>query len=276
MKMKILIAADMEGITGVVHWDQVNPSHAEYQRFRRLMTGDVNAAIRGAFSGGADSVSVTDGHNNSRNILIEELDTRGVLNSGSPMPLSMVHGVDQNVDAVFFVGYHGRIGAQNAILDHTWSDERVFNLWLNGRLFGESGLNGAVCGHFNAPVIMISGDQTVCAEAQDFFGADVETAVVKKAIGRMAAECLPPAVTAKLIEDAAKRAMKKLAKKKAPQPLKMKAPITMVLEFVQSEMADKAMIMPGAKRLDDRKIQYIAEDMVTIYFAFRTLLALAR
>ena len=117
--MKILIAADMEGITGVVHWDQVNPSHPEYARFRKLMTADVNAAIRGAFAGGAASVSVTDGHNNSRNILIEELDSRATLHSGSPMPLSMVHGVDQGVDAVFFVGYHARIGAQNATLDHT-------------------------------------------------------------------------------------------------------------------------------------------------------------
>jgi D-amino peptidase len=274
--MKILIAADMEGITGVVHWDHVMPSNPEYARFRKLMTADVNAAIRGAFAGGAVSVSVTDGHNNSRNILVEELDPRAVLNSGSPMPLSMVHGVDQGVDAVFFVGYHARMGAKEAILDHTWSDERVCNLWINGRLFGESGLNGSVCGHFNVPVVMVSGDQTVCAEARDFFGNTVETAVVKRAIGRMAAECLPPAVTSKLIEDAAKHAMKKIGTKKAPKPFKVKAPIKMTLEFVQSEMADKAMIMPDVVRLNDRKVQYVGDDMVTIYFAFRTLLALAR
>jgi len=273
--MKILIAADMEGITGVVHWNQVDTSHAEYARFRRLMTGDVNAAVRGAFSGGATSVSVTDGHDASKNILIEELDNRAVLNSGSPMPLSMVHGVDQGVDGVLFIGYHGRIGAQKAILDHTWSDERVANLWINERLFGESGLNGAVCGHFNVPVIMISGDQTVCAEACDFFG-DLETVVVKHAIGRMAAECLPPAVTAKMIEEAAERAVQRLKNKQAPPPFKASSPIEMILEFVQSEMADKAMIMPGAMRLGDRKVRYTADDMVTIYFAFRTLLALAR
>lgn len=273
--MKILIAADMEGVTGVVHWDQVYPSHPEYSRFRKLMTADVNAAVRGAFAGGATSVSVVDGHNNSRNILIEDLDPRATLYSGSPMPLSMVHGVDQDVDAVFFVGYHARIGAQNANLDHTWSDERIFGLSLNGRLVGESALNGAVCGHFNVPVIMVSGDQTVCAEVRDFFG-DVETAVVKKAIGRMAAECYPPAVTEKLIEGAAENAVKRLLAKQAPAPFKFDTPITMVADFVQSEMADKAMIMPGAKRLEDRKVEYVANDMVTIYFAFRTLLALAR
>ena len=77
--MKILIAADMEGITGVVDSDQTNPSHAEYGRFRRLMTGDVNAAIRGAFDAGADEVVVSDGHWFNLNILIEELDPRARL-----------------------------------------------------------------------------------------------------------------------------------------------------------------------------------------------------
>ena len=274
--MKILIAADMEGITGVVHWDQVNPNHSEYARFRKLMTADVNAAIRGAFAGGASSVIVTDGHNNGRNILIEELDERASLTSGSPAPFSMVSGVDEDVDGVMFVGYHGRMGAQNAILDHTWSDERVSGLWINGRAFGESGLNGAVCGHFNVPVIMASGDQTLCAEVQEFFGNKIETAQVKKAVSRMSAECLPPAVTTKLIEEIAKRAVINLKSKKAPKPFKVGAPIKMTVEFEQSDMADRAALMPFAKRTMDRRVEYSADDMVTIYLAFRTLLALAR
>lgn len=272
--MKILIAADMEGITGVVHWEHVEPSHSEYDRFRSLMTGDVNAAIRGAIAAGASNVSVTDGHHFGRNILVEELDPRAVLNSGTPMPLSMVHGVDQGVDAVMLIGYHARAGAQTAILDHTWSDQRVANLWINNRLFGETGLNGAVCGHFDVPVILISGDQTVCAEAKEFFG-NIETAVVKKAIGRMAGECLPPQATQILIQKAAERAVNRLEKKKTPPPFKVKTPIQMVLEFTHSEMADEAAIMPGAKRLEDRKVAYTAEDMITMYYAFRTLLALA-
>ena len=274
--MKILIAADMEGITGVVHWDQVNPNHSEYARFRKLMTADVNAAIRGAFAGGASSVIVTDGHNNGRNILIEELDERASLTSGSPAPLSMVSGGDEDVDGVMFVGYHGRVGAQNAILDHTWSDERVSGLWINGRAFGESGLNGAVCGHFNVPIIMASGDQTLCAEVQEFFGNKIETAQVKKAVSRMSAECLPPAVTTKLIEEIAKRAVINLKSKKAPKPFKVAAPIKMTVEFEQSDMADRAALMPFAKRTMDRRVEYSADDMVTIYLAFRTLLALAR
>jgi len=272
--MKILIAADMEGITGVVCWDHVAPAHPEYARFRRLMTADVNAAIRGAFTGGASEVIVTDGHNNGRNILIEELDPRARLNSGSPAPLSMVQGVDQGVEGVLFVGYHARIGAQNAILEHTWSDERVTHLWLNGQLTGEIGLNAAVCGQFGAPVVMISGDQTACAEACSLLG-DVETAVVKTASGRMAAELLPPAKSQELIQSAAQRGVERLKKGAPPRPYQPPAPITIAVEFVQSEMADKAAFMPGARRVD-RRVEYTASDMVTAYAAFRTLLALAR
>jgi len=274
--MKILIAADMEGITGVVHWDQVNPDHSEYKRFRKLMTEDVNAAVRGAFAGGATSVVVTDGHFNGRNILIEELDSRATLNSGSPAPLSMVNGVDDGVDGVMFIGYHGRMGTAHAILDHTWSDERVSGLWINDRAFGEAGLNGAVCGHFDVPVIMASGDQTLCAEVREFFGNAIETAQVKKAMSRMSAECLPPAQTAKLIEEVAKRALINLKSKKAPKPFKISKSIKMTVEFEQSDMADRAALMPHAKRTIDRHVEYLADDMITIYLAFRTLLALAK
>ncbi len=273
--MKILVAADMEGVTGVVHWDQVESQHPEYQRFRRIMTGDVNAAIRGAFEGGADEVVVADGHDAARNILVEDLDPRARLNSGNPAPLSMVQGVDQGVDGVMFVGYHARSGAPNAILDHTWSSERVANVWLDGRLVGEAGLNGAVCGYFNVPVIMISGDQTVCAEAVEWLGS-LETAVVKQASGRMAAECLPASVAQQKIQAAAARAAGRLRTGQAPLPLKLPPPITVGVDFIKSEMADKAMVCPGAKRGPDRRITYTAEDMLGAYSAFRTLVSLAR
>jgi D-amino peptidase len=272
--MKILIAADMEGITGVVSWDQVNPNHAEYARFRRLMTSDVNAAIRGAFEGGASEVIVSDGHNNGRNILIEELDPRARLNSGTPSPFSMVQGIQTGVDGMIYVGYHARIGTQHAILEHTWSDERVANLHLNDQPFGEIGLNAAVGGHFGVPVLMISGDKTACAEATALLGP-LETAVVKTASSRMAAELLPPAVTQELIQASARKAVQRLASGQAPQPLRLQPPIQMAIDFVQSEMADKAALLPGAHRTE-RRIEYTAADMVTIYAAFRTALALAR
>lgn len=272
--MKILIAADMEGISGVVHWDQVNTSHPEYSRFRKLMTEDVNAAVRGACQAGAEEILVTDGHSWGRNILVEELDQRARLNSGTPSPYSMVQGIDSGVQGVIFIGYHARIGSQNAILEHTWSDQRVANVWINGQLLGEIGLNAAVCGHFGAPVIMISGDQTACAEARDLLGA-LETVVVKHAHGRMAAECLPPKVSQELIQRGAHQAVIRLNEHQAPPPFVVPPPIKLEVDFVQSEMADGAALLPGAIR-QERRVAYTADDMPTIYRAFRTLLALAR
>ncbi len=272
--MKILIAADMEGITGVVHSDQTNPSHAEYARFRELMTADVNAAIRGAFDAGADEVIVSDGHWDNRNILIERLDPRARLNSGGPRPFSMVQGIDNGVDGVLFIGYHARVGITDAILDHTWSTQRVAGLWLNGHEMGEIGLNAAVCGHFDVPVLMISGDQNACAEAVALLG-EVETAIVKRATGRTSAECLPPEVTGRLIQEAAARAVRRLAAGKAPAPLRLEPPITVTVAFGHSEMADAAAIMPGAQRLEGKRVQFIAQDMPEAYRAFRALVGLA-
>ena len=129
--MKILISADMEGISGVTTWDQVTPGHPEYTHFRHVMTMDVNAAVRGAFDGGADDVLISDGHWNGSNILMDELDPRIKLNTGSPSPFSMMQGIDQDVDGVIFLGYHARQGSSMAVLDHTWSDTCIANVWLN-------------------------------------------------------------------------------------------------------------------------------------------------
>ncbi len=273
--MKVLIAADMEGISGVVSWDHVNPEHAEYQRFRRLMTQDVNAAIQGAVEGGARDIQVTDGHWNSTNILIEELDSRAQLNSGTPSPLSMVQGVDSGVDAVLFIGYHARIGTQNAILDHTWSSARVQNLWLNGRLAGETGLNAAVCGVFDVPVLLVTGDQAVCAEALDWIPG-IETVQVKQALGRHAAQCLSLEESHRRIRAGAAQALHRLSAGTAPAPLKLATPVTVGIEFFYADMADKAALVPGAVRCDGRKVELQAADMVAAYQAFRSAVTVAQ
>jgi D-amino peptidase len=270
--MKILIAADMEGITGVTAWDQVTAGHFEYARFRRLMTEDVNAAVRGAFDGGAKEVIVTDGHAAGSNILVEELDARAALNTGSPSPLSMVQGVDE-VDGVIFVGYHARAGSPDAILDHTWSSKAVANVWLNDVLVGEYGLNAAVAGHFDVPALMVTGDQTTCAQTVELLG-DLETVVVKRATGRYAAECLPPKVTQTMIQKAAAQAVNRLVRGNAPSAFVLDEPISLSVEFNTSAMADHAMRMPGAER-DGACLSLSLPDMVTAYHAFRAVVALA-
>lgn len=272
--MKLLIAVDMEGATGVVSWDHVDPKTAEYQRFRHLLTADVNAAIEGALEAGISDIEVSDGHWNSGNVLIEELNPHARLSTGTPSPFSMVQGVQERIDAAFFVGYHARVGTLNAILDHTWSASRVANAWLNGRLMGETGLNGAVCGAFGAPVLLVTGDQAVAAEAQEWIPG-IETAIVKTACGRYAAKCLPAAHTQPLIRSAAQRAAKRFLEGQGPKPIELAGPVTIRIEFVSSQMGDMACLLPGATRLDGRLIEFQAPDMPTAYLRFRAAVGLA-
>jgi D-amino peptidase len=272
--MKVLIAADMEGISGVVNLDHVNIDHPEYQRFRRLMTQDVNAAIQGAFEGGATEVVVTDGHWNGANILIEELDPRARLNSGTPSPFSMVEGVDNNVDVALFIGYHARMGTPQAVLDHTWSSARVENVWLNGRLVGETGLNAAVCGAFGVPVLLVTGDQSVCGEAAEWIDG-VETVKVKQALSRHAAECLPLREAQALIRQGAAQSVRNFLAGVAPAPLKVARPVTLAIEFIYTDMADRASLLPGCIRRDGRKVEIHEADMPAAYRAFRAAIGLA-
>ena len=271
--MKLLISADMEGITGVMHWDQVTPGHMEYERFRKLMTGDVNAAIRGALDAGMEEVVVTDGHWSGYNIRVEELDARARLTSGTGGPLGMVQGVSSGVDAAFFIGYHARAGSQNAILDHTWSSSRVHNVWLNGSLIGETGLDALVCGYYNVPLIFLSGDQTVAAEAEELFPGIV-TAVVKTASGRMSAECLPPEESEQLIYSQAYAAIHNLHTGKTPAPFHPDDPMELKVELATSDLADKAAFLPGAERLNGRTFVLTAEDALSLYQKFVGLISL--
>jgi D-amino peptidase len=271
--MKILISADMEGITGITTWEQVTPGKTEYLRFRSIMTADVNAAVRGAFDGGADDVAIADGHWNATNILLEELDPRAKLNSGSPSPFSMMQGLGEDVSGVIFVGYHARQGSRNAVLDHTWSDTCVANVWLNDVLGGEYSLNGALAAHYGAPVLMATGDQTACAQMEEQFGA-IETVVVKQATGRYSAECLPPDLTHRMIEASAKLSVQRLLKHEVPLSFMVNAPIKITVELQSSDMADRAMLLPGVIR-EDRKLTFTAEDMPIAYSSFRALVLLS-
>lgn len=271
--MKILIAADMEGATGVVNWDQVRPGHPEYPRFRKLLTEDINSAARGAFDAGAGEIAVVDGHWAGANILVDELDPRVRLISGSPSPLSMMQGIDGSVDGVFFIGYHARNGSPNAILDHTWSSHTVANVWLNDLLTGEYGLNAAVAGHFGVPILMVSGDQTACAQVTELLG-DLETAIVKHAVGRFTAECLPPQATQQLISAAAGRAATRLIEGNVPAPYIVERPVQIRLEFIASQMADQASLLPGSHR-EGTQILFESDDMLAAYSSFRAAIKLA-
>lgn len=274
--MKILIAADMEGISGVINWDQTDPAHPEYQRFRHIMTAEVNAAVRGVLAADPTAeIVISDGHANANNILIEELDTHARLNTGTNAPFSMVQGIGPDVQGVLFIGYHARAGTPNAVLEHTWSSKAVYNVWLNGVVVGEVGLNAAVCGHFGAPVILVTGDQSVAAEARALLGP-IETVEVKQASSRVSADCLPTAHAQAHVQEGARRAVSTLLAGTPPTPYKVSIPITARIEFHFTEMADVAGRMPRMRRIDGRTLEFTAVDMIEAYRTFRAAVVLGK
>jgi D-amino peptidase len=266
--LKVYISADLEGISGVVAGLQTDDNQKEFERARRLMTGEVNAAISGAFGGGATEVLVNDAHGSMRNILIEELDVRAELVTGSPKPYSMLEGLDESFHVAFFVGYHAQAGSPLGTLNHTYSG-RVFRLLLNGENVGEAGLNGAVAGALGVPVGLVTGDQSVVAEAQRLL-APTSTVAVKTAVARNAARCLPPSVARQRIEAAAAEAVRSVG-----EPFVVPPPIVAEVTFVRTDQADMAEMVPGVERLDGRTVRYQHDDMRTLFRVWRAMVALA-
>jgi D-amino peptidase len=271
--MRVYISVDMEGVAGVVHEDQtdpVDPRHAgEYNRFRRLMTAEANAAIEGALAAGANAVLVNDSHWLMRNLLAEELHPAAELLSGGPKLRSMVEGVELGFDAALFVGYHARAGAPHAIIDHTYTS-RVHEARLNGRPVGELAINAALAGVYGVPVAMVSGDQALAAEARELLGPSVETVVVKHAVGRFAARSLAPSEACRRIREGAAAA---LARRHVP--LVLPPPVRLEVEFALTQMADMAELVPGSVRTGGRTLEYVHADYREVYRAWRALYNLA-
>lgn len=266
--MKVYISCDMEGISGVVAGKQTEMDGEEYKRAQKLMTGEVNAAIEGALAGGASEVLVNDSHGSMRNILIEELNPSAQLISGSPKPLSMMQGIDGGFDAAFFIGYHAQAGTAYSVLDHTYSGI-AYQVSLNGRPMGETGLNAALAGHFGVPVVLVTGDKLLVEEAKALLGT-VEGVAVKESYGRYAAKCLVPDAVHDLIREAAQRALSRGGK-----PFVVKPPITLTVDFTSSAHLDMAELIPGVNRVSGRRIEFIHDDLLTIYKVWRAMLKLA-
>jgi D-amino peptidase len=193
--MKVFVSVDMEGVTGITDPEDVLPDRADYQRGRVFMTGDANAAIRGAYDGGATEVLVNDSHWTMRNLLLEQLDPRARLIKGLQKPMCMVQGLDASFDAAVFVGYHSCAGTEHGVLNHTLLGKEVQNLLLDGEPIGETRLNALIAGELGVPVAFVAGDDTVCREAQAVLGADLPTFAVKDGIDMLVACCLHPEVT---------------------------------------------------------------------------------
>ncbi len=268
--MNVYISADMEGITGVTHPEDVIPGRSEYVRFRRLLTADVNAAIEGAVAAGASEIIVNEAHDGMKNILLEELDSRAELIVGRRKPYVMMEGVN-GADVVFFIGYHTGAGA-GGVLSHTFRATPIISVELNGESCSEGRMNAVFAGLQNIPVGLVSGDDMVCQEARDLYSG-VRTAQVKVAIDRYTARCMAPGVTHGRIWEEAKTAVEEVRKF---TPYALDPPYTFAVEFANASLAASTLYFPEIERLDDRRVCWTHEDYTVAYKMFIGVMALAK
>lgn len=254
--LKIFISADMEGVAGVSTWDvQANAKGREYEQFRRIMTAEVNAAVAGAFDAGADEVVVADSHGDAQNIDVTLLDPRAELIRAWPRPLGMMEGIDHSFAAAVFIGYHAGEGEPAAVLAHTFTGKMA--LRLNGAAAGELGFNAAIAGDFGVPVVFVSGDNAIAAEATRLLGS-IETVAVKQAIGFHSAKMQSPEKAQQSIRAGVKRA---ITRRREMKPLSVGRPVALEIRFKDPITAELISYLRGTQRPAGDTILFTAGDM---------------
>ncbi len=264
--MKVYIVTDLEGVDCVVLPRQVGLSGIEdpmYQKARHLLTGEANAAIEGAFRGGAKDVLVIDGHgaNSAYNLIMEEVSDRAHYILGVPWDKYLPQ-FDETFDSVFIVGQHSMAGTKNGVLDHTMSSETWVNAYINDVKVGEIGFIAYYAGYHGVPVTLVAGDLAACEEAKALIGNEIEVAPVKFGLSRTSARCLSPAMARNLIMEKAESAIKKTPSVK---PLSTKSPVEIKVELLNTSSARAFLSRKGSRLVDERTVVFKGKDIAEAY-----------
>lgn len=254
--MKILISVDIEGVAGVYHAEQVRPGNPEYERARRLMVSEANAAIAGAFDGGASEVYVNDSHGGFRNLPPDLLDERAQAIQGKPRYLGMVAGVELGVQGVCMIGYHARAQGRG-ILAHTINSFAFARIRLNGQELGEMGLYGLLAGSYGAPVVAASGDDAFIAEHRGMF-PQTRFVQVKRATGFSSGISLSPQQACAAIREGVAQAVPQA---RSVAPLRVEGPVTVDLLAQSAALAELFCQWPTLERTDGDALRFAAPDV---------------
>lgn len=272
--MRVYLSCDIEGISGLVSWAQCgrpNSEHFDYRWARERFTQDVNAAIVGAFEGGATYVLVKDSHGNSKNLLIDQLDSRAELVSGHGGSIfGMMAGIDSTFDAACLIGYHAKAGAWNGVMDHTISG-RVHRLWVNETEMGEIGISALDAGLLGVPIVAVTSDAAGCSEAKGHIH-NLITYEVKQAMGRYMAHSIHPENTAPQIQSAVKRGVQAAA---GINPFTLEKPFRVKIEFNRTEEASMCERIPGVTRVDGYSLTFTSDEWNQAHRAIWTMIAMA-
>jgi D-amino peptidase len=230
--VRVHIISDIEGCAGIVKWAQTGGDSPLYQEGRRLYTEEINAAVRGAKSAGATEIVVMDCHGAGGDYTFNSL-LPDVLDPDCEFVVQnewteYTQFLEEGCDAALFVGMHAMAGTPDGVMSHTVSGQAWQSLKFNGTPVGETGINAALCGTWNCPVLLVTGDRATCREARALLGDGLTTVEVKTGLGRFSARSLPALKAREVIEVGAKRALKDLT---AVQPYDPGRPCEIEISF---------------------------------------------
>lgn len=249
--MKIYIMTDMECVSGITCAEFLNSQSPSYEVTKRNLTLDVNAVVEGCFQAGATEVHVKDGHGIPNNLQIDILDKRVTINHGG---LDSAMGIDSTFDAYMMVGQHAQAGTLNAFLDHTQSSAEVFDYTVNGISLGEIGQSALIAGHYDVPIVFLTGDDAGCQEAEALLPG-IETVSVGSACGNGLLSCKNPEAVREEMTIKVQRSLKR-DKSEQVVPYKLKLPLCVQLTFQRTEMADgNIRLRSNKKRIDGRTVE---------------------
>jgi D-amino peptidase len=249
--MKIYISADIEGITGVTHWDETELPKEDSHIPREQMTAEVVAACEGALEAGATEIWVKDAHDTGRNIIASRLPQAARLIRGwSGHPFLMLQELDDTFQAVLLIGYHSRAGAGTSPLAHTITGT-ITRMTINGQEASEFLIHAYVAGFLKVPLAFVSGDKGLCVESIQF-NPHIGTVEVKEGIGNSTVSIHPALATTRIREGVAKALKEDLSQCQVPVP----AHFSVEVQYRDHFKAYLYSFFPGAKQKDPVTVQF--------------------
>lgn len=260
---KVYMITDMEGVDGIFDTElQCLPFESpRFEESRKLLTGEVNAAVDGLYEGGATEVVVWDGHDSSRTLSALDIHPKARLLTGEP--ISPTLELDPSYSAVIFIGQHAMAGAEKGILSHSYSSQGIQNIWVNNKPTGEIGARTLLAGTFGIPVIMLSGDTAACKEVHELV-PEAECAEVKSGVSRTAGFMLSHPAACALIREKARRAIERLAEFK---PYRITGPVEVKVEFT-TKGTHSFRPREGVERLNDRTWVFRGKDILEAWLKY--------
>ncbi|MCJ2543704.1 M55 family metallopeptidase [Thermostichus vulcanus] len=253
--MKVYISADIEGITGIDHWDEATIGQPGYELFREQMTREVIAACEGSLAAGATHITVKDAHDSGRNLIPDRLPEPVQLIRGwSGHPYCMVQELDRSYDALILIGYHSPAGSGANPLAHTYTTE-VSQIRLNGQRISEFHLVSFTAAHEGIPVVFLAGDADLCAEAKAY-DPTIQTVITHKGIGQSVI-AQHPQRTLQAIREGVEGSLRRL-KEYRPRPL----PEHFLLEvdYKEPSRAYRKSFYPGCQLVADATVHLQVSD----------------